>query len=185
MILKVEIKKIKNTCILLDSVLFTPIETKNGIDYYELPCELQRSYEIKVIHYAGNSFNGIGAVLDRNGKGAFKSVISEMASYNIDLYYCEITASFIASRQNAFLHFEVLQITGKDLISCFSYCNLRLIQNKNIVLSECIYHCYPSNRIKRFVFLIEIISSLFIFAIFMMVVVTLLTYWFFRFKKWL
>lgn len=167
MILKVEIKKIKNTCIMLDSVLFKPVETKDNIDYYELPCELLQSYDLKVIHYAGDSFNGIGAVLDRNGKGAFKSVISETASCNIDLYYCEITASFIASKQNAFLHFEVLQITGKDLLSCFSYCNLRLIQHKNIDLSDCIYHCYPSKRIKRFVFLIEIISSLFIFAIFM------------------
>ena len=169
MILKVEIKKIKNTCILLDSVLFKPVETKENIDYYELPCELEKSYEIKVIHYAGNSFKGIESVIDREGKGTFKSVIAEMTSFNIDLYYCDMTAVFTVTKQNAFLHFEVSQISGKDLICCFSHCDLKLVQRKNIEITNCVFHFYPTKRIKRLVFVLEMISALFVFAFFMIV----------------
>ena len=169
MILKVEVKKLKSTCIMLDSVLFKPIETKNDIDYYELPCELQKSYDIKVVHYAGNSLNGIESVIDREGKGAFKSVIAEMMSYNIDLYYCDMTAVFTVTKQNAFLHFEVSQISGKDLICYFSYCDLKLIQRKNVEITNCVFHFYPTKRIKRLVFVLEMISSLFVFTFFMIV----------------
>lgn len=170
MVLKVEIQKLKNTCIMLDSVLFKPVETKDNVDYYELPCELQKNYDIKIIHYAGNSFNGIESVIDRNEKGAFKSIISEMKSFNIDLYYCEMIASFTVTKQNAFICFETEQIENKDFIGKSSHSIFKIKQRVNVQISNSAMHCYPSKRVKYSVFLIEILSTILELFIFLIVI---------------
>lgn len=171
MIMKMQIQKIKNTCVFFDSVLYKPITTKDNIDYYELPCELQKSYDIKVIHYAGNSLNNTESVIDRNGNSVYKSVIKEMITFDIDLFYCEMFASLTVTKQNAFIGIETTQIKNKDFIGKSSHCILKIKQRVNVQISNCAMHCYPSKRVKYSVFSIEILSTileLFIFVIVIM-----------------
>lgn len=169
MMLKVQIKKIKNTCIFFDSVLFRPVETKGDVDYYELPCELQRYYDIKIIHFPGDSLDGVEAVIDGKGKSAFKSIISEAKSFDIDLYYCEMTASIMATKHNAFISIETSQIKNKDFIGSSSHCVLKIKQKINADLSNSITNFYPSKKVKSSIFLIEIASILLEFPLYIVV----------------
>ena len=177
MMLKIQIKKIRNTCILFDSVLFRPVETKGDVDYYELPCELQRNYDIKIIHFAGESNDGVEAVIDGKGKSALKSIISEAMSFNIDLYYCEMTASIMATKHNAFISIEISQIKNKDFIGSSSHCVLKIKQKINADLSNSITNFYPSKKVKSLIFLIEIASIVLEFPLYIVVSVFATNYY--------
>ncbi len=156
----VKINKIKNTCIYFNSILYTPVESKNMMDYYEIPCELNKKYEMKIIHYSGTNSQGIGAVISRTGKSIYNDILKEMKSLDIDLYYCQIDTAITIHKSNATIIINTEKIESSDIIGKSSFCRLKIVQNKNTKLEDCKLKYYPSNLVKVYVYLIETILSI-------------------------
>lgn len=159
--IKIEIEKIKNTCIILNSVMYKPTESKRDIDYYELPCNSEEN-KIQIIHYSGNDMNRVRAVFDES-----KSIYKVMKSLNIDLYYCKMEFFIAETKHNNFLKLKVKQHKHKDLIGKSNYCEIALVQKKNVYTSDLSVTYYPSNKVKYWVFLIEFLTDILAFIIFM------------------
>ncbi|MDE6413045.1 MAG: hypothetical protein K2K42_04030 [Eubacterium sp.] len=157
--IKIEIEKIKNTCIFLNSVMYKPTESKRGIDYYELPSCSEKS-RVQIIHYSGNDLNGVQAVFDES-----KSIHQVIKSLDIDLYYCKMEFFITEAKRNNVLRLKVEQHKHKDMIGKSAYCELIMVQKKNVDFSDILISYYPSNKVKYSVFLIEFFTDIIAFAI--------------------
>lgn len=159
--IKIEIKRIKNTCIFLNSIMYKPTESKNGVDYYELPSCSEKS-RIQIIHYSGNDLNSVRAVFNE-----IQSVRQVIKSLDIDLYYCKMEFFIAETKHNNVLKLKVEQHEHRDLIGKSAYCELVMVQKKNINTSDLFVSYYPSNKAKYLVFIIEFLSDIIAFVIFM------------------
>ena len=166
MILKIQIKKLKNTCIVFNSVLYKPVETKNDIDYYEIPCDLSHTYQVDIYHYAGNNKNSIEAVIGKNGNSVFESIYKTAKSLDIKLYFCKIHMSLSIKKPKSYIFIEVQQKSKKDIIGTSSHCALSISNEKNVDITNLKFNFFPSEKVKYGVLFTELIIQLLSFFIF-------------------
>lgn len=163
---KIQIQKIKNTCIIVNSILYKPLKTENSVDYYEFPCNLNETLNFQIMHYSGNSNTEIYSVINYKGGNKYDSLIKEMKSLNIDLYYCQLNVNITVNKANSILVINTEKNKHKDIIGYSSYCELNIIQRKNVSIDILNIQFYPSKKIKYAVFFLEIFLQLSAFIAF-------------------
>lgn len=162
---KIQIEKIKSTCIILDSILYKPVKTKDSVDFYEIPCALNKLLNIQIVHYSDVCTESVCAVIDYKDN-KYSSIIKEMKSLNISLYYCKLTAEIYVTKANSFLSVCTKENKSKDIIGCSSYYSLNIIQRKNVFIDNFRVQYYPSKKIKYTIFFVEIFLQLIGFIVF-------------------
>lgn len=165
MSIKIRINKIKNTCVIFDSVLYSPIKENCCFDFYEIPCEIGKKYKIEIVHYSGNKITGIESVINNINDNKCKSVFFEMKSLDINLYYCKISAQITINKENQFIEIDSEQIKHKDIIGESSFCKLRIVQIKNVILDEMKIDYYSSKKTKTAVYFLEIFLPMLSFIV--------------------
>lgn len=162
---KIQIEKIKKTCVILDSILYKPVKTKNSVDFYEIPCALNKLLNIQIIHYSQFYTENVCSVIDyKDDKNS--SIIKEMKSLDINLYYCKLTAEIYVTKANSSLVICAKENKRKDIIGYSSYCSLSIIQRINVSVDNFRVQHYPSKKIRYAVFFVEIVLQLIGFIIF-------------------
>lgn len=171
MILNVQIKKLKNTCVVFNSVLYKPVKTINDVDYYAIHFDLLQEYQFEIYHYAGDIKENIEAVIGKSGKSVFESIYQVAKSLDINLYFCKICANCKIKKSKPFVFMEVQQETKKDIIGNSSHCVLNISTIKNIDIKNCEFEFFPSKKIKYGVFFTELFLQLLGFFIFFALII--------------
>ncbi len=158
--IKIQINKIANTCVIIDSVVYEPMKSEGITDFYEIPCELSKKFNMQIIHYSGDCKIGIYSVINYKDKNKYRSLINEIRSLDINLYYCQLNINVVVNKNNSKLFVNVENICSKDIIGSSTYCKLKIVQKINMQIDILNIQYYPSKKVKLMVFFIEILFQL-------------------------
>ena len=77
--IKIQINRVLETCIVVDSAVYKPVYSCEATDFYEIPCKLNEKINMQIIHYS-RSYN----VINNKRNNKLHSLIGEMKSLDID-----------------------------------------------------------------------------------------------------
>lgn len=158
--IKIQINKVLETCIVVDSAIYKPVYSCEATDFYEIPCKLNEKINMQIIHYSRSYNAGIYSVINNKRNNKLHSLIGEMKSLDIDLYYCRLNAIVVSKKSNSNIIINVEKICCKNIIGNSSYCDLKIIQNKNAQIDALNIQHFPSKKVKLCTFFVELLFSL-------------------------
>lgn len=82
--IKIQINRVLETCIVVDSAVYKPVYSCEATDFYEIPCKLNENINMQIIHYSRSYNAGIYSVINNKRNNKLHSLIGEMKSLDID-----------------------------------------------------------------------------------------------------
>lgn len=76
--IKIQINRVLETCIVVDSAVYKPVYSCEATDFYEIPCKLNEKINMQIIHYSRSYNAGIYSVINNKRNNKLHSLIGEM-----------------------------------------------------------------------------------------------------------
>lgn len=151
--LELIIHKKKKTKVVLDGRDYLPSESLEEADFYRLPCDDGRIHNLEVVHFAGNSPEGVLAIIG-DSPSPTRSVLREMGSTSTNLYFCRLKMK-IAAKTDSVLQCFVNRICTIDKWGQTSYCSIQVDGNERARVLEKQLEYYPSRDTRKQLLAIE------------------------------